>query len=59
VQTLQYLKKKKKKKMAMKTLKKLPQKWHTHGSLDFFLSAASTVQNSPELYIHFTDFCIQ
>ena len=38
-------------KNAHENVKVLAQ-WHTYGSLDFFLSAASTAQNGPRLDIH-------
>ena len=45
--------------MPSKSWKNLPKKLHTYGSWEFFFSAASTAQNSPELHFRFINTPIQ
>ena len=45
--------------LCTKSLENHPKKLHTYGSCEFFFSAASTAQNSPELHFRFMNSFIQ
>jgi hypothetical protein len=44
--------------LTLKTLKNHPKKLHTYGSWEFFFSAATPAQNSPELQFRFINSSI-